>query len=295
MTPRPKANQNGSLNNRAVMKMVIVVIILVVAVSLNFPLARIAKLWTEDVEYHMSNNTTWNAMSSDQKMAWIFIPGYYIIGLLVYYGTAYRTHRKRLYINGLDEGTVMYLHGIDGVDSNYYDLACILYNRFRHMPWEHFPRPISGDFYRDDKGKDEVVLYYKLDAFVAPWRWKRIVIDDPSALTIGIYSMWLEGQYETVHQHPFNPMLSYIRLSNETPYETLEPDYEMFENYHEEILDRIQRTNVINLQGNPTIMGPSVRNNIMVQTGDRLKEEWDLLTDDEKKEMKGDVHEGSKA
>lgn len=295
MTPRLKANQPGSLNNRAVMKMIVVVIILVVAVVLNFPLARVAKLWVEDVEYHMSNNTTWLAMSSMQKMAWISIPGYYLIGLFIFYGTAYRTHRKRLYINGLNEGTVMYLHGIDGVDSNYYDLACILYNRFRHMPWEHIPRPISGDFYRDDEGKEKVVLYYKLEAFVAPWRWKRIVIDDPNALTMGMYTIWLEGQFETVHQHPFNPNLSYIRLSNETPYETLKPDYEMFEEYHGKILDRIQSTNVTNLQGNPTIMGPSIRNNIMVQTGDRLKEEWDLLSDDEKKEDMREIHEISKA
>ena len=295
MTPQAKPNHPGFLNRRAIVKTAIVVAILVVAVALNFPLARVAKLWVEDVEYHMSNNTTWNGMTSKQKTAWISIPGYYLIGLFAFYGTAYRTHRKRLYINGLDEGTVMYLHGIDGVDSNFYDLACVIFNRFRHIPWEHVPRPISGDFYQDAHGREMLVIYYKLDAFVAPWRWKRIVIDDPGTLRIGVYTIWLEGQFETVVQHPYNPMLSYIRLSNDTPYDTLEPDYEMFEKYHEEILDRVQRTNITNLQGNPTIMGPSVRNNIMIQTNDGLKEEWDLLSDGRKAEIIRDIHEESKA
>lgn len=292
MTRRVK-NRVGSLNSRAVAKTVIIVIILFIAFSLHFPLGHVAKLWVEDVEYHMSNNTTWNAMSSKQKMAWIFIPGYYMVGLFVFYGTLYRTHRKRLYINGLEEGTVMYIHGSAGVDSNIYDLACILFNWFRHMTPESIPRPISGNFYQVD-GKDELVIYYKMEAFVAPWRWKRMVIDGDTTLIVGTYSAWVDARYEKVYQHPFNPVLSFIKFSNKTPYETERPDQKRFEEYHERILDRIQRTNVTNLQGNPTIMGPSIRNNIMVQTSDRLKEEWDLLTDQERSNIKREFHEVSK-
>lgn len=287
----PPKSQVGSLNRSAVFKMVILITILIVAIILNFPAARVAYLWTEDLELHMTNNTTWLGMSSQQKMAWVFIPGFYIIGLIVYYGTAYRTHRKRLFINGLEEGTVMYIHGFNDVNSNIYDWACILFNKFRHMPWEHVPRPLSRDYYENEFGEDWMVLYYKLDSFVAPWRWKRMVIENPDDLAVGAYSAFLTGQYIKAVAHPYNRLLNYSILISKKPYSTVKPDYEKFENYHEEIVDRVQRTNISLLQGNPSIMGPSVKNNIMIQTGDRISEELELMDDEEKKRLLGELNE----
>ena len=291
----PPKNHPGSLNRSALFKVIILIIILIVATMLNFPAARVAKMWTEDLELHLTNNTTWLSMSSKQQMAWMFIPGYYIVALFVYYGTAYRTHRKRLFINGLDEGSVMYIHGFNDVDSNIYDMACILFNKFRHMPWEHIPRPLSRDYYKNDFGEDLMVLYYKLDAFVAPWKWKRMVIDNPKDLEVGTYSVWLSGRYTRAIAHPYNRLLNFCILVSDKPYSTVKPDYTRFENYHEEIVDRVQRTNISLLQGNPSIMGQSVKNNIMVQTGDRISEELALLDDDEKKALSSELNEPTNA
>lgn len=294
MTIPPKS-QPGSLNRSAVFKVIILITILVIAMMLNFPAARIAKMWTEDLELHLSNNTTWNGMNSKQQIAWIVIPGYYIVALIVFYGTAYRTHRKRLFINSLEEGTVMYIHGANDVDSNIYDMACILFNRFRHLAWEHVPRPLSRNYYKDEFGEDWMVLYYKLDAFVAPWRWKRLVIVNPENLEVGHYSVFLSGKYSRAMAHPFNRLLNFSILTSEKPYSTAEPDYGKFEDYHEEIVDRVQRTNLALLQGNPSIMGQSVKNNIMVQSGDRVGEELDLYDEREKEKLMEELHEPSNA
>ena len=290
----PPKSRPGSLNRSAVFKMVLLITILVVAAMLHFPAARVAKMWTEDMELHLTNNTTWLSMSSKQKMAWIFIPGYYLVALVVYYGTAYRTHRKRLFINGMDEGTVMYIHGYNDVNSNIYDMACILFNKFRHMPWEQVPRPLSGDYYENEFGEDLMVLYYKLDSFVAPWRWKRMVIENPEDLAVGSYSVFLSGQYIQAIAHHYNRILNHSILISDKPYTTVKPDYDKFENYHEEIVDRVQRTNISLLQGNPSIMGPSVKNNIMIQTSDRISEELELMDVDEKKELLGELNAPTK-
>lgn len=293
MTMQP--NNRHGLNKSAIFKVVIVITILVVAALLNFPAATVAKLWTEDLEYHLSNNTTWNGMNSKQKMAWLFIPGFYMIGLLVFYGTAYRTHRKRLFINGMEEGTVMYIHKCDEVNSNIYDLACIFFNKFKHMPWEHVPRPISRDYYKDINSGDWMVIYYKLDWFAAPWRWKRRVVDDPNNLVVGMYSVWLNGRYDETIAHPFNRMLNFNVLISDKPYKTEEPDIGKFEKKNEDIVDRVQRTNISLLQGNPSIMGQSVKNNIMVQTGDRISEELDLYNEEERKELLEKLNEPTNA
>ena len=185
----------------------------------------------------------------------------------------------------------MYIHKFEDVDSNYYDMACILFNKFRHLSWENVPRPLSRNYYKDDYGEDLMVLYYKLNALVAPWRWKRLVIDNPDDLNIGAYSVFLSGRYIKAIAHPYNRLLNFSVMISDKPYSTKEPDYERFEKYHEEIVERIQRTNISLLQGNPSIMGQSVKNNIMIQTGDRISEEFALMDDDEKKHLKVELNE----
>lgn len=110
-----------------------------------------------------------------------------------------------------------------------------------------------------------------------------MVIENPKDLDVGTYSAFLSGQYVKAVAHPYNRLMNYSVLVSDKPYSTIKPDFDKFEDYHSEIVDRVQRTNISLLQGNPSIMGPSVKNNIMVQTGDRFDEELDLMDDDERK------------
>lgn len=264
--------------------------ILVVATFVNFPLAHIGREWVNDVNYHLANNSTWLNMTSSQKLAWSVIPGYYLIGLLVFYWTGYKTRRKRLFINKMDEGTVMYIHGIDEARGNIYDLACILFNGFRHMDWKDVPRPLSGDYYGD-----AIVLYYKTNSLVMPWNWKRRVLANPDCITLGVYSIWLTGHYERVVHHPFNSLLDFRILFDEKPYVTADPDHERFERYYREMLNRISITNNTLLQGNPSIMGQSVKNNLTILTKERVTEELEMLNDEEKMALYLEIHGKPKA
>jgi len=269
-----------SWNRRAILKAVILVAVLVIAIALQFPLARIMIMWTEDAQMHMTNNTTWNGMDQRDRTAWAIIPGFYIIGALVGYWTYYRPHRKRLTVNHLEGGVVTYIHGIHAGDNWLYDMSCLLFNGGRHMPWGHVPRPISGDYYRDEDGRDLTVIYYRTE-LCAPWRWKRLVVD-PSIVTVGVFTVWIKGRFDKVRRHEYNPVLNYRLVMDDTEYTTGAPDLGRFANHHEQMLDRIQRTNLDLLRSNPSIMGGSVKQNIMVHSSDRTMESFELLDGDEK-------------
>jgi len=284
----PVRNQT-LLNRSAIAKTALVVCIIVLASFLRFPAANVGVEWLKDVDYHLSNNTTWLGMDSHQKIAWSVIPGYYLIALLMFYWFAYRTRRKTLYINKMDEGTLMYVHGVDKAKGNIYDMACILFNGFKNLDWKDVPKPLSKDYY-----ENHVVIYYKTKAIVWPWRWKRLIIDAPSGLVVGTYSVWLNGEYDRTIPHPYNALLDYRIISNDLPYKTELPDHKQFEKYKRDMLNRIAVTNNTLLQGNPSIMGQSVKNNLTILTKARVNEEFEMLSDAEQLAVLLELHESSK-
>jgi len=288
---QPKKVVRHSLNRTAIAKTSLIVGLVIFGSLIEFPAATIAVEWLKDLAYHLDNNTTWLGMNSNQRIAWTIIPGYYLIGLLMLYWFLYKVKRKTLYINTMDEGTVMYIHGIDEVKGNIYDLACVLFNGFRNMDWEDIPKPISMDYYKNPDGTDKIVIYYKMSAIVFPWKWKRLVIDDPDVLTMGVYSVWIYGKYDRSIPHPYNFTMDYRVLSNSIPYVTINPDHKQFEKYSREMLNRISITNNTLLQGNPSIVGQTVKNNLTILTKERISEELESLTDEEKVKLYLKIHE----
>jgi len=280
-----------TLNRSAIAKTSLIIGLVICASLIEFPAATIALEWLSDLNYHLQNNTTWLGMDSHQKLAWSIIPMFYLIGLLNLYWFLYKVKRKTLYINTMAEGTVMYIHGIDEAKGNIYDMACILFGGFRNMPWEDIPKPISRDYYKYEDGADKIVIYYKMSAIVMPWKWKRLVIDSPDILTLGVYSVWLRGTYDLAIPHNYNKTMDYRVIGIDIPYITTNPDHKQFEKYSREMLNRISITNNTLLQGNPTIVGQTVKNNLTILTKERISEELDSLSDEERVKLYLELHE----
>ena len=249
--------------------------ILGVATAVQFPIATVGVMWMDDLAYHLENNTTWLNMSLKQQIAWEVIPLIIMIPpLSIFYGF-YRVHRKRLIINGEEEGIVTYVHGLDVGNSNIYDGATIIYNRCRHIDRKQVPQPLSGDYY---KGK--IVIYYKTGFYCLPWRWKRICVQGPENLRVGMLSLWVSGRYERLVRHPLDSLLHHQVYYNDIEYECEGLDMEKFESHHKQTIMRIQDDDINLLQANPSIGGPMVKDSLFVVSSEQKQMDIDLMPDE---------------
>ncbi len=271
-----------SVNWRALGKVLIIVGIILFGISAHHPAIRFGGLWLDDVQYYTHNNSTkseFHNLSFQAKMALIVVPFYYILPIFSWYMVVTRAHRKKLIVNGLYEGVIMCGYGDARFKGHLYDLACIVYNRFRHITWDDFPTLISKDLYH---GK--IIIYYRQSILQSPIAWTRLMVATPSQIRFGIYSVFVTGRYQILCPHPSNMVLGFMLITDTSPYLTTIPDINTLKMTHRDTLKRIKQNNLEMLEGNPNIAGDMVKSSLFAVPGGVKKDFLDLLTDEEREE-----------
>jgi hypothetical protein len=266
-------------NYRAMGKVAIVVGIVIFGMVYHHPAIHVAGLYVQDVGYYTHNNSTkmeFHNLSAMAKMAFIAIPFYYIVPVIGYYVVVTRMHRKKLILNGSRDGVVMLGINDYRFKGHIYDLISIS-KGCRHFDWGMFPKLYSNSLY---DGK--TTLYYKITWLQSPLEWNRVMANDSKQVRVGLYTVWVEGKYQVLVPHQINPILSYVLMSNENPYETKDPDLDKLKIMHRDTLKRIKQNNLEMLEGNPSIAGDMVRSGLFNVPSGTKKEFMDLLTDEER-------------
>ena len=273
-----KGGTPGTTNWRAVAKVLLVLTWLVVPALANAPLAPLNYWaeWGSDVAGFMENNTTWWQMSETKRVFYVYFPAPWIVGAFVWYELWFRTRRKRLVINGLDEGTAMLVVG----DPNHkvghlYDLACVL-NWFKHITWKQFPRPLTGDSQTPD-----VTIYYRTSLFTNPLHWSKISTK-PGNISYGYRTMWVEGVYRHRVIHSRRPLLDYEVLGDEQPYGVEFLKYERFKGAHRDTQEMILKDNYRMTLAEPGTAKLLTKSSMMSVSDDTRTEYLDELKEEDR-------------
>lgn len=263
----------ASYNYRAMVKVAIVATLLTWGITQHWPAIDIAARWSEDAAYYMHNNSTkmeFHNLTPQAKMAFLVIPLGYIVPIMAYYLLSTRSHRKKLFLNGWTEGTVMWVYGMR-TDSHIYDLLCV-FRGFRNIAWDEIKLPVSGDHY---KGK--IIIYYKLSWLENPMAWHRIAVANPSQVRVGLYKVWVEGVFNRLYKPSLDPTVDYTEYFDEQPFDYFKPDLDLFNKYHKASLNRVRADNIEMMQSNPEIIGGMIESSLFVVPGQTKAEFLELL------------------
>lgn len=256
----------GDLNRNAVMKVAVLGVVFISAWYVYGEPFGIAQVWYEygqDVQGFMENNTTWWNLSRSGRVFYVMFPFPWLIAAAVWHQAGFRQHRKRLLINGCDEGMVMWTYG-GPRQGHIYDLWCILHG-FRHMPWRTIPRPMSRGM--ADHSARFVTIYYRQALIWNPMSWLRLVVPRES-VRFGVRTMWVVGRYRTLVRHPLNPILNFDLLTEENPYETRNVDLKAFIKSHRSTQDTIMKDNYRMTVSEPGVSKMLVRSSMMALPDD---------------------------
>lgn len=219
MTWRKEPDVGGKVNMMAILKVSSLVVFILVSGHMShftplpdYPQAWLAKQWTVDVLEFANNSTIWEELSSMSKSLYYVIPIFYITLFIGWFVFIRGIHRKKLYINGVKFGTVMWIHGFR--HGHIYDMGCLLFNRGRHYKdMADFPRPISGDFM-----KENMIIYYRPFWFHHPIEWFRMIVDESIIYFYGVQVITPQiddrplNAYANRVTDPLRPMIVYSDL-----------------------------------------------------------------------------------
>ncbi len=279
-----------STNWRAVIKVVAVSCVIAGAALLDFPLMHKWGEWLEDVREFDGNNTSmpWSNLTSKVRAIYILWPTIWFAGGLVWYAGVWRLHRKRLVLNGVTEGTVVFIYGLSSWRRGHlYDLACIFHG-FRHIEWRELPRPISGDFLRNAP-----MIYYRIGLFENPFELHRLIAR-PDLIRIGYYRVWVTGRYYRLVAHPTDPRLHHLVLDDTPTYVRGEVEIKKFLAMHRDTQARILEDNYRMTIGEPGTARRMVQSSLMAISPDTRERYIDLLTDEEKAKYLGEAYADAK-
>lgn len=264
------------INWRAVAKLIVLVAWLVVPGLFGHPFFPLdyASQYVEDVGGFVQNNSTWWGLSEQGRVFYVVFPIPWFVGVAAWYEVIFRARRKKLIVNGQVEGVVMLVVG----DANYkkghlYDIACIL-NKFRHVPWKDFPRPITG---RDHP--PGVTIYYRRNFFASPLTYHKISTT-PRHITYGIHTLWVDGDYRARVRHYRRPVLDYEVLFDDNPYVLEALKMEEFARGHRHTQETIMKDNYRMTVSEPGTAKTLVRSSMMTISEDTKNEYLDMLEPD---------------
>ena len=283
--------ETTSYNYRAIFKVIVILVVIGASFLFQHPGMHYMGEWIHDAEWYQNNNTTvggyhvWLNLSTSAKISFLLFPGIFVVPALLWYAFVTRLHRKKLILNGYQEGVVMWTYGIDPHNSHIYDL-CSALKGFKQIPWEDIHRPISAGFYDGLK-----VIYYKISSAEHPLEWHRMVIDNENQIRVTPYNIYVEGKYVELVKHPDYLILSYIRVHDNNEYLREEPDMDTMKIYHRDTIKRIQRDNIEVLQSNPDIAGEMIKSSMMVVPTGTKQDFLDLLTQKEREDYLRSVPE----
>lgn len=276
----PRALKNGdepgTINKRAIMKVVLIVAWLTVPALLGAPLFpfNYAIEYVEDVTDFMANNTTWWALSERGRLFYVVFPIPWLVCAAAWYELWFRTRRKRLIVNGQPEGVVMLVVGDPNNKSGHlYDIACGL-NGFRHIRASDFPRPIT----RDDHPPN-ITIYYRASLFQSPLSWPKISTKSEN-ITYGFHNIWLEGSFRTRVRDGRRPVLDYELLFNVPPYLMEKLELDEFVKDHRGTQEDIMKNNYRMTVSEPGTAKTLVRSSMMTIGNETKNEYLDQLPSD---------------
>lgn len=277
--------KKSNINYSAIIKTIIVLLFIISATIMNFPLIRFLGDWFEGLAYYSNHNQEWIWLGEEKQFLFMAIPFMYLFPLPFWYVFFRKPRRKQLIINGKVEGTVVFIRGMN-LNSHFYDLYCIFSsNPFRHRDWDDITLPISKNFYN---GK--IVVYYKTHWFEWPSEWKKYVIINSNKIHVSLFGVRLYGKYNKIIKHPINDSLTYIILFNKIKdlddynigiYPDEKIALEPFRDYHRRTLERIRRDNTEIMLGNPALAEKMLDDSMMFISEDLESEILDLIPEDE--------------
>jgi len=276
----------GDLNVTALAKVVAVLVFFLAAWYVWGKPFAVASVWVEyvhDVQGFMENNTTWWNLTESGRWFYVLFPFPWLIGAVVWREIGFRSHRKRLVVNGGNEGMVMWVYG-GRRQGHIYDLWCALH-LFRHMPWSSVPRPLSRDYV----STRFATIYYRQSLFWNPMSWLRLVVP-PENITYGARTIWVRGKYRTLVRHPDNPALFFDLLTDENPYRMKGVDFKVFVKAHRATQDTIMKDNYRMTVSEPGVSKLLVRSSMMALPDDVRESYINLIPEDRLEKMLEEVY-----
>jgi hypothetical protein len=292
-----KGPKPGDLNYRAIAKVSVLAIWLVVPALVGQPLfpLNIVDQYIEDVSGFMQNNTTWWELPRSGRVFYVYFPVPWIVGLAAWYELIFRQRRKRLFVNGQMEGITMLMVGPGAPrEGHLYDIACILYNGFRHINWFEFPHPLTGS-----ERPPNIIIYYRDWIFTHPLRWHKISTTRNHVI-LGYGSMWVEGKFAYRVRHPSRPVLDYEVLTDDKEYTVQDLNFSAFQRTHRDYQEQILKDNYRMTQGEPGVAKILVRSSLMTISEDTRMDYFDQMTEAEQaaymaRAKEGEIRAGSTA
>ena len=270
------ADEAGTVNKRAILKLSIVLIWLTVPALLGAPLFpfNYAIDYVDDVTDFMANNTTWWALSEQGRIFYIVFPIPWLICAAAWYELWFRTRRKRLIINGQPEGVVMLVLGDPNNKAGHlYDIACG-FNGFRHLRAQDFPRPIT-----QHEHPPNITIYYRTSVFTNPLSWPKISTMHVN-VTYGFHTLWLDGNYRTRVRARSRPVLDYELLSDDPPYKVQALELGEFVKDHRGTQENIMKDNYRMTVSEPGTAKTLVRSSMMTIGNETKNDYLDQLPSD---------------
>lgn len=165
---------------------------------------------------------------------------------MLWHELSWRQHRKKYYINGVVQGTVMWVFNKPGRSRGHiYDLFCAFHS-FQEISWEDIPRVFTGDFFN---GK--IVVYWRESIFQL--KWHKDVIADPKMFRESFNTIFGNGDYRTYVEHSFNPICDYNLLSDDKPYSVQDLDFDIAAESYELKLRHMQHEVHVLTHANPEV------------------------------------------
>ena len=271
-----KGGEPGTVNWRAVAKVVALVVWLTIPAFLGKPMFPLnyAIEYVDDVTDFMANNTTWWALSEQGRIFYVMFPIPWLVCGAAWYEIWFRTRRKRLIVNGQPEGVVLLILGDpERKEGHLYDLACIL-NKFRHIRIADFPRPLTRD-----EHPPNITIYYRRSILTSPLSWPKISTTT-NHIVYGFHTVWLEGKYRVRVRDRRRPVLDYEVLFDTPPYNVENLDLNEFTKDHRSTQTTIMRDNYRMTVSEPGTAKTLVRSSMMTVADDTRNDYLDQLPSD---------------
>jgi len=207
-----------------------------------FPVIHYNMELAEDYGEILNNTSLWDGLGTKGKVFYVIIPVGEFVFFLGWVSFGLGPRRKKLWVNGVKYGTVMWIYGYRR--GHVYDLSCLVFNRGRHWErWADVPRPISGSFM-----EGRTVIYYRPGWVHPPWLYFRLI---PEELMIYLFNVQVivpveDGKPINVYSHrvtdPLRPYIVYTDLSHTTDLKHSDGDLEKIQERHKVNQERILET-----------------------------------------------------
>lgn len=281
--------QPGETNYKAIAKVSVLAIWLVVPALVGQPLFPLnyAGQYVEDVYGFAQNNTTWWALTEQGRWFYVLFPLPWLAVFAAWYEGLFRQRRKRLFVNGREEGIAILSTGVNAPrEGHLYDLACAI-SGFRHITWGAFPRL----YLKPEDIPPNTTVYYRSSIFSNPFRLHKISVEEKNIIRDYAY-MFLTGKHQNRVRHPAKPICEYEVLSDDASYACTPLSFAGFQKTHRDYQEQILKDNYRMTQGEPGVAKMLVRSSLMTISEDTRMDYFDQLSEDEQKKFLATAREG---